>query len=474
MTTILAPVVSDFGIVAPTYAEILAYLQDTMRSIYGSDIYIEPDSQDGQWLATLATIINDNNMAIIAAYNSFSPATAQGVGLSSVIKINGMLRLVASNSQAVVRITGEVGIEIVNGQIASSIDQQQRWLLPFSVIIPIAGFIDVTATAVDEGNIVASPGILTVIVTPTRGWQSVTNPAAATPGNPVESDATLRRRQSVSTSIPALSVIDAILGAIRNLANVGRAYIYENKTGAVDANGVPGHTISCVVENGDTLEIAQTIALYKTPGTGTYGTTTETVTDVMGIPSDISFYVLALSELFVLANITAEAGYVTTTADAIKASVVQWLNNIAIGADSFITKLWSPINLTGDSATVATGQTQGQLDILGDTYDATSLYQALADMVIVGGPYVAGVFVVNITNTGDLAIGKRVALVLDDTSVLYTTITNKVGTAITMLNAIPALRSAINGALMYVDGNVTIPFNKAADCAVAQVRVDVT
>ena len=46
----------------------------------------------------------------------------------------------------------------------------------------------------------------------------------------------ITQRQSVSTAIPALSVLDAILGAIRNVIGVSRAWIYENDTGPDDAN----------------------------------------------------------------------------------------------------------------------------------------------------------------------------------------------------------------------------------------------
>jgi hypothetical protein len=74
----LAATVTDAGISAPPYADILLSLQASYRSIFGSDIYIDADSQDGQWLAIIAAAVNDCNAATIAAYNSRSPATAQG------------------------------------------------------------------------------------------------------------------------------------------------------------------------------------------------------------------------------------------------------------------------------------------------------------------------------------------------------------------------------------------------------------
>src|SRR4051794_209612 len=103
------------GISAPTYAEILTSLQDSMRSIYGDDIYIEADSQDGQFLAILALAIKTANDASIDVYNSFRPGFAQGGGLSSVVKINGLKRLVPSNSSVVLTLIGQAGTIITNG-----------------------------------------------------------------------------------------------------------------------------------------------------------------------------------------------------------------------------------------------------------------------------------------------------------------------------------------------------------------------
>jgi hypothetical protein len=88
----LACTIDENGISAPSYADVLASLQASFQSIYGSDIYIEPDSQDGQWLAVLAQIINDGNQADVTSYNGYSPSYAQGAALSSQVKINGLRR----------------------------------------------------------------------------------------------------------------------------------------------------------------------------------------------------------------------------------------------------------------------------------------------------------------------------------------------------------------------------------------------
>jgi len=326
----LAAQVTATGISAPSYADILASLKASLQSIYGSDAYLEPDSQDGQMLAIFASAINDANNMAIAVYNAFSPATAQGTGLSSVVKINGLARLIPSNSSATVNIVGQAGTQIVNGLVED--ENGNKWALPALVTVPVGGLIAVTATAVVSGAISAAAGTINVIATPTRGWQSVTNPADAVVGAPVEDDATLRRRQSVSTSLAAVSVLDAMVGAIANLSGVTMWAAYENDTGSTNSLGIPAHSISMVVEGGDAQTIAQMIAQQKTPGTGTYGTTTETVYDQLGVPSTIHFFAPTHVTLTVVITVKALPGFVTPTQTAIAAAAAAYIAGLGIGA----------------------------------------------------------------------------------------------------------------------------------------------
>lgn len=342
----LAAQISSTGIIAPGYADILQELRIQFWGIYGSDAKLDEDSQDGQWLGVLAKIIDDTNQLAIAAYNAFSPATAQGAGLSSVVKINGLARRIATNSQVIVTIGGEAGRTIENGLVGDNQALGTRWALPALVTIPVEGTIDVTATCTELGSTVAAPGTITEILTPTLGWQTVTNPQAATPGEPIEADAGLRQRQAVSTALPALTVLESIYGSLAALGGVSRLTVYENDTDIVDAEGVPPHSISAVVEGGDVAEIAATIAAKKSPGTGTYGTTTRVVIDQNGVPNTIHFFALSEVPMTIQIDITALPGYLSTTGVLLRQAVVDYLNTLVIGEDSYLARLYTPANLT--------------------------------------------------------------------------------------------------------------------------------
>ena len=327
--TTTAPTVDATGIHAPTYADVLDYLQTQFRAIYGADVYLGADSQDGQFLAILASAINDTNTVAVQVYNSFSPAKGIGEGLSSNVKINGIKRAQASASTVDLRIVGQAGTTIVNG-IAKDANQQQ-WALPAVVVIPPAGEVTVTASSAQQGAVSAAAGTITQIGTPTLGWQSVSNPAAATPGAPVESDAALRVRQAVSVALPSRTVLEGTVGAVASIAGVARYRAYENDTNATDAHGIPSHSISLVVDGGDAMAIASAIAAKKTPGTGTFGTTTEVVTDIYGIAHPIHFFRPVAAPITAALTIKALTGYTTAVGGQIKDAVVAYVNAAAIG-----------------------------------------------------------------------------------------------------------------------------------------------
>lgn len=339
--------IDENGIFKPDYATVKAYLENEFKLIYGDDVYIDPDSQDGQLLAIFASAIDDANAMAVQVYNNYSPSTARGVGLSSAVKINGIARKVATYSSVDLRIVGQIGTTILNG-IAKDVNGKQ-WLLPASVVIPLSGEITVTAVAKELGAIQAAIGDVNVIGTPTRGWQSVENLVVATPGATVELDSELRQRQTVSTAIPSLTVFEGTMGAVASLEGVERYRGYENDTNLTDSNGLPPHSISLVVDGGSAQKIGEAIAAKKTPGTGTYGTTSVDVIDEYGVAREIQFF--RPTEIGIKAEvlITALVGYNSIIGEQIKQALADYVNNIQIGDDVVISRLYLPANLYGNA-----------------------------------------------------------------------------------------------------------------------------
>jgi uncharacterized phage protein gp47/JayE len=367
----LSAQVTATGITAPSYNDILQSLIAWAQSIFGEDILLTPDTQDYQLLAVIADAINDQNNAMVSVYNGFSPTYAQGAGLSSLVKINGIQRETSSNSTANVTITGVVGTVINYGIVQD--ENGNFWGLPPNVTIPDSGEISVTATCQTPGAIAAAPGTITTINTVVLGWQTVTNPNAATLGAPVETDAALRQRQAISTSLPSQTPLQAILGAVANVPGVTRYAIYENQSSVTDpTTGIPGHSIAVIVLGGDETDIAQVIEEKKAPGTGTYGTTSVIVEDPAGVPIQINFFVLGLVNVYVEITINPLNNYVASTGQAIINAIVNGISASGIGADIYLSWLYGWASLIGSG--------------LEETFEITSLTVGLSFGSQGGGP----------------------------------------------------------------------------------------
>lgn len=338
------------------YPTTLAYVQNIFTTIYGSDIYLGADSQDGQLAAAFAVAMYDNNQTFASVINSLSPVYAQGTQLSSEVLINGITRQPATNSIATVTLTGAIGT-IISG--ASAKDTNGIIWNITDGVISNTGTIDLFATCSISGAITALPNIINNINTPLFGWSTVNNALAATTGQNAESDYALRLRQQVSVSIPSLTMTDGLLGGLLSIPNVTRAKVYNNPTNTTDINGLLPHSVSAIVEGGDGQIIANQINLRKTIGCYTNGTTSYNVTDGQGIVDIINFSILGYDDLKMAISITALSGYVSTTIALIQNSLISLIYGLEIGEDVLYSRLYTAANLNGSA--------------LGLTYNITSL-----------------------------------------------------------------------------------------------------
>lgn len=328
------PSIGPTGLTIPSYNDILAYYLANFASLYGATVDLEPANSDYQLLALFALSASDNMQLAQAVFNNQSPNFAVGAGLSSLVKINGLARKVATASTCQVTLTGDPDAVVTNG-IVQDINGN-LWNLPLSVTIT-SGSVDVVATAQQVGAInITAPNQITTIVTPTAGWATVNNNAfLAVVGRPVETDAQLRARQAVSAELPSVSPVAGTQAAVLAVPGVTRANVVDNPTGSTDAFGNPPHSVTAVVEGGAAADIALAIYLKKTIGCLSNGTTSETVTDpVTGNTEVISFDYVTATPIFLIINAHIINGGGTLSAAqvaTIQAAVAAYLNGLQIG-----------------------------------------------------------------------------------------------------------------------------------------------
>lgn len=337
-----AATIDPTGISAPDFATVLANLTADYLSIFGSDTIISNDTQDGQWIGINARLVADCNAAAIACYNAYSPATAQGNGLSSNVKINGLKRKIPSSSVVTLTIVGQAGIPIVNGQASDGVF---TWVLPALVTIPVSGTIDVQAVCTTLGAVNAAPGTITTRKTPFFGWQTVTNAAAAVAGTPIETDAALRVRQDQSTSLPSQLIFDGIEAGINAVVGVTRERGYENNTGAADGNGLAAHALEFIVEGGANQDIWNVLALKTPPGIPTAGEVSTSVVRPSGSTRLIKFSRGTAATIVATINVKSLTGWSAGYAATIQQAVLNLLLSWTIGGDPDNKLSWSQVAL---------------------------------------------------------------------------------------------------------------------------------
>ena len=322
-----APYIDELGMHVPTYNDILKDLLDSMKQIFGTDIYLDEDSMDYQQISIFAKKIYDTNSLALLVYNNRTANTSVGVGLDNLCALVGIKRKPATYSECQLTITGDPGTVIIGGKAN---DGTYNWNLPDEVTIPSNGTIIVQATCETSGYITAAPNTINTIATPLYGWIGVTNQYAATPGKNVESDANLRARYYVSTMLPAVSIFDSMLASLSSITDVKRVKGYENDTNQTSVEGFPPHSVTFVVEEGDDGQIAEMIYNKKTPGCYTNGTTDIEILSEAGNVTHIRFYRPTYKNVWVKVNITKLAGYNDSVVDKIKKALVDYIKSADI------------------------------------------------------------------------------------------------------------------------------------------------
>lgn len=258
------------GIIGKSLNEYLVDIEGKLLAI-DPNWNIDPDSPDGQKNGIDAEAMANMDEGVVAAYRSKDPASAVGEALNDIGAISGVPRQQATYSVAPVTITGTptkiipAGVSVVRSRIDNT-----AWTLNSAVVIGVGGTGSGFVTCTTAGRVVAGVGELTVIGTPTAGWSSVTNPTAATQGQPEESDAEYRIRRFESVSKPGSNMVDNMEANVKAVKTVTTARVLENYLDTVDENGIPGHCLAIIVNGGSDQDVGEAIRQKKNQGCGMF------------------------------------------------------------------------------------------------------------------------------------------------------------------------------------------------------------
>jgi len=335
------PYIDETGLHIPSYSDIRDDLIQQAKSIYGQDIYLGADSQDYQLISVISIKSYDTMLALQEIFNSRGPGTAIGSALDGIVKINGISRGVETFSTAIVTLTGTAGTLISNGIVQDN--SGYKWSVP-EAVIGQDGTISVMVTCQQAGPISVIPGDITKIVTPTYGWATVLNTSYATIGKYKESDSELRARQEISTAQASRTLLEGLKGSLASISSVTRSEVYENDTSVINANGLPPHSITAVIEGGLDYDIAQAIFLKKGPGCYTNGSVIVVITDFYEQQTNIRFYRPVYVDVDVTVDIKQLPGYNSQTTLDIQTAINDLLNSVGMGIKSIpISSFWGSV-----------------------------------------------------------------------------------------------------------------------------------
>ena len=374
------PYIDTEGIHVPSYDDTLEYLINQYKGIFGEDVYLGTETPDYQMISVFAKCLADYSALAIDVYNARSPYFASGNSLDILVQMAGILRRPATQSTAVLKVSGADGTVVPAG--SKAIDKSgYLWTISEAVTIPAAGYANANATCDTPGAIVAIAGSIVGIYTPVIGWEGVTNEAAAETGKDTESDALLRQRFLVSHSAEKNGLTDALMSSLVNLSGVEFVALIVNDSDET-VSSVPAHSIYAIVQGGDADDIAATIYDRKAPGIGTYGAISKTVTDDAGISHTVKFSRPTTTEVTVTVTITPLSGYASESVDPIiKQAIINDINSLGIGKNWNVTMGYKdvysmfddlPFSITSISATSTHGTSTSVVECAADEVLATS------------------------------------------------------------------------------------------------------
>lgn len=324
---------------------ILAKYQAAMIAIFGPSINIDPDTLDGQMLGIFAEGISNEDQLAEAVYNSFNPSLATGSGLSRLVQLNGINRIAGAYSTGLATFTGIANTVIPSGTLISNPSTQDQFSTVADATIGAGGAVTVAIICTVMGAVSAPANSLTKLVTPQFGVTSVTNLSDITIGRAQETDSELRIRRAKSVAIASQSLVNSLEGGLLAVPNVTNCVVFENSSDAVDANGLPPHSVCCIVSGGSDSDIAQMIWLLKSLGVTLFGTSSSVAIDAKGRSHSISFSRPIDVPVHIAINITKKDGYPSTAPDDIANAIVAWgLANQSIGEEVIYSRLYEPIN----------------------------------------------------------------------------------------------------------------------------------
>jgi uncharacterized phage protein gp47/JayE len=312
---------------------VLTAIQDSLRGKISAKLDLTEKAVLGNTSNIDADHIDQLEQLVEEAYNAFDVDNASDDRFVALSLLRGVPRRGAQKGLVTVTLNLDASQSYAPGDLAAHVidEPTNRWLNRDAVVSTSAG----TYSAVFQSELagsaaIAEAGTLTVIASPVSGWNDpVTNPAAATPGQDIESIPALRIRSGLGVSSGGSRTRGAVRAALIRVDGVLSAEVFENNGNIVDANGIGPHCLRPVIWDGspaaaDDDALAQAIWDTKTEGILSQGLQSGVAQDARLGPTVVYFDRASTSHPTVVVNIRSLTG---VSRDDVKAAIRSKMSN---------------------------------------------------------------------------------------------------------------------------------------------------
>lgn len=348
------------GLTVNTLPEEIEILNTGLQGIYGTDINLDSNSQDGQFVNIEGQIIVDQLELLVQINAGFDPDRAIGRILDERVAINNIARaggtftiqpitLIIDRTVALQGLDAE--FNNINGVGFTVQDNAGNQFILVDSETFTAGTYSRNFRAQQIGQVETIVDTITNAVTIVIGVISINNPSGTLEiGQNEETDAQLRVRRQRSVSINSAGYLNGLIGATLALDGVTEVRAYENVTNSSDGDGIPAHSIWLIVEGGANTDIGNVLYQKKSMGCGMKGSVTGTIETVNGGDFTYKFDRPTAADLYIQFEIQPTTATLSFDMVAIKQYIV---DNLIYGIGQFAST--SEVTVVAQAAITSTG-----------------------------------------------------------------------------------------------------------------------
>lgn len=281
------------GLEVATASELTASLTTGLQGIYGADINVDQNSEDGQFIDIVTQMAVDIRELAVNVNAGMDPDQAQGAILDQRVALNNIQRQGGTYTQQPIDIVVTQTVPLqgldssANDPLGTGYTIQDgngnKFILLDSATLTAGTHANIIFRAQAIGAVNLPINTITNPVTIIPGVASVNNSSAAISiGQNQETDPQLRTRRQSSVANSSTGYANGLEGALGNILGVTAAKVYQNRTGSVDANGIPAHGVWIIVNGGADSDIGNLIYQKINDGPTMRGNVSYSITTISG------------------------------------------------------------------------------------------------------------------------------------------------------------------------------------------------